>query len=454
MAEPSQRPFADMALRGEISANLTDFCRLLRQEGVGVGPGEQVDSLRALAAVDIGQPDHFRSALRTTMAKDPQEQEVFDQVFDRYWLVWDRAGELNRQMKEKAVEIPATAAENPASRLATVTISDWLLNADRIEGEEESAGYSPFEVTTHRDFKEFTAAELPEIIELINELSRALATRFSRRYRQSRRRGRLDLRKTLRLSLRRGGDLIDLAYRRRRLQKLKLVLLCDVSKSMDLYSRFLIQFIFGFQSTYRRIETFAFSTSLHHISHLLKQEDLGDVLAQVSQSVPGWSGGTQIGRCLSDFVDGHGQLVDRNTVVLVISDGWDTGEIDLLESGMEQIQRRCRSLIWLNPLMGHPDYAPSCRGMQAALPHIDILASAHNVDSLRRLVRQLGKLQRGEINFGHRRRTSPSPAPDERAEAEQPIPSPAAAGRKVAPTTGTAGQPNTVAGLERFGVKS
>ena len=445
MAESSNQPFADLALRGEVSANLTGFCRLLRQEGVGVGPGEQVDALRALEAIDIGQPALFRAALRTALAKSPEEHELFDQLYGRYWLVWDRAGELNRQMREKTVDAAPTATE-PAAKPATVTISDWLKNSDRIEGEEEAAGYSPFEVTTQRDFKGFTTAELPEIIKLINELSRTLATRFSRRYQQSRRRGKLDLRHTLRLSLRRGGDLIDLAYRRRRLQKLKLVLLCDVSKSMDLYSRFLIQFIFGFQTAYRRIESFAFSTSLHHISPLMKTDNLGEVLEQVRRSVPGLVRRYPDRALHSQFADGYGQLVDRNTVVLIISDGWDTGDIGVLESSMDQIQRRCRSLIWLNPLMGHPDYAPTCRGMQAALPYVDLLASAHNLDSLRRLVRQLGKLHRGQMSFGHRRwyvKVAPPIDPE-----SVPV------GKVVSPVGQATDKVDKVAGLERFGKRT
>ncbi len=447
MSEAAPRLLGDVALSGEISANLTGFCRLLRQEGVGVGPGEQIDALRALTAIDIGAPVLFRAALRAALAKSPDEQEVFDQLFARYWLVWERAGELNRQMREKEIEPAATATQSEPGWPASITISDWLRGGELVEGEEEAAGYSPFEVTTHRDFRDFTAAELPEIIALINELSRTLATRFSRRYQQSHGRGRLDLRRTLRLSLRRGGDMIDLAYRSRRRQKIKLVLLCDVSKSMDLYSRFLIQFVFGFQNTYRRIETFAFSTSLHHLTSLLRENNIGDVLSCLSASVPNWSGGTQIGHCLQDFVASHGQLVDRNTVVLVISDGWDTGDIEVLEGAMDQIQRRCRCLIWLNPLMGHPDYAPTCRGMQAALPYIDLLAAAHNVDSLRRLVRQLGKLQKGEIDFGRRLRPGVAAGPGSDSGKAVPL-------SGVGTTTaGRAAPGPRVAGLERL-VKS
>ena len=389
--------FRDMALQGQLSGNLTGFCRLLRQQGAGVGPGEQMDALTALQNIDLGSPEAFRSALRTTLAKSHEEQSLFDEMYDHYWKVWDRAGELTR----KGREVEKSVREKPASeggRTATVTISDWLRETETTELDEESAGYSPFEVDTHRDFKEFSGEEIPAIVKLINELSRALATRFSRRYSASRR-GKLDLRRTLRLSLRRGGELVDLSFKRRKRQRLKLVLLYDVSKSMDLYSRFLLQFIFAFQTAYRRIETFAFSTSLHRTTKMLKADNLEEALDEISRQVPDWSGGTKIGRCLRQFVDDYAALIDRNTVILIVSDGWDTGEIDVLREAMEKIQRGARCLIWLNPLMGNPNYAPSCRGMQAALPFVDIMASAHNVDSLRTLVRKLGKLQMGEFKF-------------------------------------------------------
>ncbi len=395
---PSLPGFEDMALHRELSANLTGFCRLLRQQGLGTGPGEQSDALRALELVGLGDAPTFRTVLRTTLAKNPAEREIFDQCFERYWMVWDRAHELNRQLREKEARASASTADKSGTGKApTVTISDWLKRNENPETDAEAAGYSPFEVVTRKDFKRFNSADLHEIIQLISALGKALATRFGRRYQPSRRLGRLDLRRTLRQNLRRGGDLVDLAHRQRQLKYLKLVLLCDVSKSMDLYSRFLIQFIYAFQSAYRRIETFAFSTSLHRITQLLKEDDLAPVLEALSRAVPNWSGGTKIGASLSAFLDQHGGLVDRHTAVLIMSDGWDTGEIELLRASMDEIQRRARCLIWLNPLMGSPTYEPSCRGMQAALPFVDILASAHNLDSLRQLVRHLGKIQRADF---------------------------------------------------------
>ena len=165
---------------------------------------------------------------------------------------------------------------------------------------------------------------------------------------------------------------------------------------MDLYSRFLIQFIYAFQSVYRRIETFVFSTSLYHITEILRAEELYNALEKLSKTVPDWSGGTKIGFSLDQFVDQFGtKIIDSQTVCLIISDGWDTGDVDLLVRSMRYLKKNARSIIWLNPLKGSSDYEPATKGMQAALPYIDIFASAHNLNSLRRLVRQLAKIHLG-----------------------------------------------------------
>ncbi len=401
-------PFSDMALHRQLSANVVGFCRLLRQGGAGVGPGEQVDALNALAHIDLGDSAAFCAALRTALAKSPEEQAIFDEHFTSYWQVWDRATELNRRRRDDEEATAVVVDKRTPARAASITISDWLKGNEEAQEEEEAAGYSPFEVATHRDFSGFGGEELTELVELINALARRLATRFSRRYRRSQHRGRLDLRLTLRTNMRRGGELLELVHRRRRRQRLKLVLLCDVSKSMDLYSRFLIQFIYAFQSVYRRIETFVFSTALHRITDTLKAAELGQVLDQLADEVPDWSGGTRIGASLQTFLRDYGApMVDRNTVVLIASDGWDTGEIEVLEESMDELQHRARCIIWMNPLMGNPDYQPTCRGMQAALPFVDLFAPAHNLDSLRRLVRQLARVQGWTSPRRGRRYTAP-----------------------------------------------
>ena len=394
----------DLALHGALSANLVGFCRLLRAQRSGVALGEEQDALRALAAIDLSDPEDFRLSLRTTLAKTPAEQELFDALFAAYWSLWDRAGEL-----ERPPPAPPAPAKAPAKRTST-SVRDWLKQGEPTKEEREAAGYSPIEVHTKRDFKDFNAQELEEIGRLLQAIARALATRLSRRYRPARPPGRLDLRRTLRASLRRGGELLDLSYCRRTCQKPKLVLLCDVSKSMELYSRFLIQFMYAFQNAYRRMETFVFATSLHHVAPLLRGDDLSAGLDAMAAQVPDWSGGTRIGAALATFLSERADLVDHQTALLIVSDGWDTGDLETLEEGMRALQRRSRCLIWLNPLLGSPNYRPATRGMQAALPYIDLFAPAHNIESLKALVGYLMTV-RGATAAQYLRRRPEHPAP-------------------------------------------
>ena len=389
--------YDDLALRRELSANLVGFCRYLRQHGLNTGLGEQMDALRALEELDLKNEVAFKMGLRTTLAKSVEEQDIFDEYFHSYWGVWKSAENLQQRCNAKKEEPLAVVIDERPQKQAFISISDWLGGAETAEEEKEAAGYSPFETDSERDFSTFKAEELTEVMQLINEIGKALATRFSRRTMNSKNRGSIDLRRTMRLSLRNGGEILDLARHQRRRQRLKLVLLCDVSKSMDLYSRFLIQFIYAFQCVYRRIETFVFGTSLHRITETLRREDLYSALGQLSGTVPDWSGGTKIGASLEQFVSQYGlKLVDSQTVVLIISDGWDTGEVDLLENSMRFLNKQSRNVIWLNPLKGSSGYEPTTRGMQAALPYIDIFASAHNLNSLRKLVRQLSRIQSGQ----------------------------------------------------------
>ena len=390
--------YKNLALRGELSANLVGFCRYLRLKGLNPGIGEQMDALLALEELDFKNEKFFRMALRTTLAKSTKEQEIFDDNFYLFWDVWNNAENLYNKSSAKREDTSVLTIENTTKNKSFVSINDWLSDDDSAKEEKESAGYSPFEISSERDFSTFQADELSEVMRLINEVGRVLATRFSRRTMETKKRCNFDFRRTMRLSLRRGGEILDLAHNRRRRQRLKLVLLCDVSKSMDLYSRFLIQFIYAFQSVYRRIETFVFGTSLHRITDILRDEELSNALDYLSGTVKDWSGGTKIGASLEQFVSNYGiKLVDTQTVILIISDGWDTGEVDLLANNMYYLHKNSRYVLWLNPLKGSPGFQPNTRGMQAAMPYIDFFTSAHNIISLRNLVRQLTLIQSGKV---------------------------------------------------------
>jgi uncharacterized protein len=206
------------------------------------------------------------------------------------------------------------------------------------------------------------------------------------------RRHLIDFRKTIRLSLRNAGEVIEVAYKERAPRPMNLVLLCDVSGSMGNYSKFLISVIYSLQSVYNRIETFVFSTALTRLTSIIKRKSLNQVLQEISDSVPDWSGGTRIGECFQDLLKLHSDKITKNTVVLILSDGWDVGDIDLLEQSMKSIHNKAKRVIWLNPLLGSSEYEPSCSGMHRALPYIDDFLPANNVQSLRDLCNHLSKM--------------------------------------------------------------
>ncbi len=218
---------------------------------------------------------------------------------------------------------------------------------------------------------------------------RRMAKNPSRRWQPVRRGARVNLRRSLRLSLTTGGELIDLAYKERRPKRTRLFVICDVSGSMDSYSRLLLQFVYGLQNSFARVESFVFATSLSRISADLKTRSYNRALDRLSANVRGWSGGTRIGASLADFNAQWLRRIDKRTVVIILSDGWDTGEPDQLAHALSKIKERAGRVIWLNPLLGSAGYEPSTRGMQCALPFVNVFAPAHDLASLRALEKHL-----------------------------------------------------------------
>ena len=236
-----------------------------------------------------------------------------------------------------------------------------------------------------KDFRAFDSAELDQIAILARRIVKRLARNPSRRWKPVRSGPRINLRRSLRLSLRTGGELIELSYKKRKLKRTKLFVICDVSGSMDGYSRLLLQFIYGLQNSFAKVETFAFSTSLSRITGYLKNKTYQRALERLSSKVHGWSGGTRIGASLATFNAEWLRRIDRRTIVLILSDGWDIGEPEQLVEELSQLKRRAGRVIWLNPLLGSASYQPVTRGMQAALPFINVFAPAHDLPSLRAL---------------------------------------------------------------------
>ena len=361
-----------------LSKNIVQFCRFLRQKGFGVTIEEESLSLQALQLINYNNIEVFQQALKATLCHNKTQLDEFDNLFNEYWI------ELNKAVDAKVKEEPRVKP-NYQQQASYKSLKKWLHGNGNKET-EETATYSMQENLSKRDFSTVPEDEVEEIMQTIKSIAKRLAARTNRRFEFSSKNDMPDLRKTLRKNLRRGGELLDIVHRKPKRNRVKLVLLCDVSRSMELYSAFLIQFMYAFQQVYRRMETFVFSTSLKRITSMLKQKNFHEAMQQLSNENNGWSGGTRIGESLDAFVKEHGKrMIDPKTIVVILSDGWDTGNIDLIKKNMELLHAKAKKMIWLNPLAGFEDYKPHVAAMKAALPFIDVFAPGHNVESLRRL---------------------------------------------------------------------
>lgn len=346
--------------------------------------------MRALATVDVADREDVYLALRTLLPTRREDLATFDELFDRWWRAEREAAppeQRGRPPRNPAVRSPTDEARTAPGGTA---LTRWASARDEVadDGELSIPAPSGNETIGKKDFSAYTSDDLAAIEQAAARIARRLRARPSRRWMPARRGRRLDLRRLARLSIKTGGDPAELAYRRRKLRRTKLVVLCDVSGSMDLYSRFLLQFLFALQRAFARVETFAFSTSVVHITESLARDSYREALDALV-SMPGWSGGTKIGESLDAFLTQWPRLLDRRTVVIILSDGWDTGDPERLAGALELIRRRAGRLVWLNPLLGTPAYQPLTRGMQAALPHVDVFAPVHDLSSLEALAGHL-----------------------------------------------------------------
>ena len=379
---------------GNLAANVTLFGRRLRGRGLLVAAPEIGLALRGLEETTLWDREEVRLVLRAIFCSRVEDLPVFDEEFARFCsepVATDASPRVEPEEEAPSARGPAPDTDSDGE----LSVTEW--SGEGIPGDDERTvpAYSPAEVRARKDFSTFSADDLEAISELIVLIARRIATRLSRRMRSVRRGTLVDLRRTMRRSLQFGGDAVDLVWRRRKIRKARLVLLCDVSGSMDIYSRFLIQFIYALHGVLGRVESFLFSTSLTRVTDALDRRDIRQALTEAARRVPDWSGGTKIGASLRTFNETYAsRLVDPRTVVVICSDGWDTGDVDVLAAAMRELRTRAGRVIWLNPLLGSPGYEPVTQGMSAAMPFVDVFASAHNIRSLRDLERHLRELRR------------------------------------------------------------
>ncbi|MFN8467468.1 MAG: VWA domain-containing protein [Caldilineaceae bacterium] len=389
MAElPVSSPVADQAVR---------FARYLRGEGLAASPAQTLDFVHGLAWIDISDRRSVRDAARAVFVHRQDELARFEVAFDRFWSQALLDPRAKRSVVEDLRSEPVWAGD---SALDMGTGETPEVAPDR------ALAYSAVERLRNRDFGQLTAAEAEAIEAAIFSLAQRLPTRRSRRLQPARRGRMLDLRSTLRASIRTGGDPVVLARRNRRIKQRPIVLLCDVSGSMERYARILLQFAYALASTEgahrSAVEAFVFATELTRVTPYLRSQRFrrpgGSHQRQLAldaavSAARDWGGGTRIGACLEAFQTQWAPLVlGRGAVVLLISDGCDRGDIALLSTQIGRLRRRSHRLLWLNPWLGQDGYQPSVRGMQAALPHIDHLLPIHNLQSLEQLVEALARI--------------------------------------------------------------
>jgi uncharacterized protein with von Willebrand factor type A (vWA) domain len=394
--------------RGErLLYRLTEFGRILWEVGIDVGPRKMLDLAETLNFVDVTNKEDFYNTLKCSLLAKHEQEALFNQMFLYYWYMRDRQNKAENprgaaKRDERQIRLPPSERKRLAEHMnaneqqrkdlrSEMRQSERPRRAhERIDEDDDDddaqpqgTAYSAIEMLRKKDFESFTWEEVQEAKKLMAEMRWHLGLRPTHRKAPSRKGSYPDMRRIVRRNLKYGAEILELTWRETKQKPRPLVIICDISGSMSLYSRLLLHFIHTISNGLMNVEAFVFGTRLTRITRQLKKRDVDDAVRDVSRSVQDWSGGTRIGDALHYFNHYWARRVlGRGAVVLVISDGWDRGEAGVLEVEMDRLQHSCHRLIWLNPLLGSPDYRPLTIGMKTALPYIDNFLPAHNLDSL------------------------------------------------------------------------
>ena len=378
---------------GAFATNVLAFGRMLRSAGLDVHHGRLVDALQALEWVSVRRRGDVRTVLRGLLVHRHDDLARFDHAFDLFFASRRKRGADEKRLPLSSLgEQAQVIVRTPPG--ASVPARFEALEAIEAEGATSRAvgAWSSTPLSRTTDFSEFTPSELELARQALEMLPWQLSVRRTRRWRRASS-GAIDLRPAIRRNLTR-GDLVDLPRRRRREAARPIVLIADVSGSMERYSRTLLHFAIGLARTGARVESFVFATSLTRVTDRVIDHSWGRkgqrTIAQLTQTVPGWSGGTRIGESLRQFnIEWSRRVMRHSAVVLIVSDGWDRGEPALLDRELARLRRASRRLIWLNPLLGSAEYEPLTRGVQVALRHVDDFLPAHNLESIEQLAGHL-----------------------------------------------------------------
>ncbi len=377
---------------GRLADSIIRFARALRHAGVPVGPAAVVDAISAAEIAGIASRSDFYWALHAILVTRRDQHAVFDEVFRLFWRAPAVAGARGSAERDGEDEEPP-AYQSPAARRAAEAVLESLAADDSLRRQELEVdarlSVSASEALRRRDFAQMSAAEIAEAVREIDRLFLPRDRIATRRRRPSLPPGRIDARQTLRASLRTGGDLILLRHRQPRRVHPPIVVLCDISGSMSAYTRVLLHFIHALGRE-RRVSAFLFGTRLTNVTREIRRRDVDEALAATSAAVADWSGGTRIAAALYAFNRlWSRRVLGQGAIVLLVTDGLERDGVEDLARETDHLSRSCRRLIWLNPLLGYPEFEAKAQGIRAMLPHVDEVRPIHSLQSVADLCRAL-----------------------------------------------------------------
>jgi uncharacterized protein with von Willebrand factor type A (vWA) domain len=384
-----------------VAGKLAAFLKTLREAGFAVGLQEGQDAASLMAAGFAAKPGLLRSALKHLFSARKSDWERFDGIFDAFWLGKRVRSRSLTTGSTKAANSPSlkNLQDNRSEPSGGEAATDQIPSADDDApedraGEGRREGASRADNLSEIDFRKMADPDqIAQAHDVAARLAKTMRTRLTRRDLARRRGYRLDLRRTIHGNISHGGVPITLVKRQRKAKPLRLVMLLDASGSMSMYTGVFLRFIHGVLDEFREAEAFLFHTRLAYVSDAMKEKDAGRALDRLSLLAQGAGGGTRIGESLASFNRWHAaRVLHSRSCVMIVSDGYETGDAKLLGREMAALSRRCRRIVWLNPMMAWQGYAPEAAGIKAALPHIDLYAPANTLKSLTELEPYLAKL--------------------------------------------------------------
>jgi len=355
---------------------LVGFNQMARDYGFKVGLQCSQDSIHTALAGLWTEKDLFEYALAALFCQVEEEKENFSILFKRFWL------ERGTRLRAKRSKKNQTKASKKSRSIAVMTNTGKSDSAGEMEEGKNTSGANAKETLKSTDFSQLNPTQSELLDDIADKLVKEMSLRIKRRKKKSNK-GTINLAQSIRKNLQNGGNIIQLSHAKKKREKYRLLILLDVSGSMDKYSYYLLKFLWSLRSHFKNIEVFAFSTILKRITKQLSDKDIQIAIQNVSRETPHWSSGTKIGECLKDFNDNFSQqYLNGKTLTLIMSDGLDTGEMEVLSEAVQKIKRKSKKLIWLNPLKGMTGYEPIQEGIKTVLPELNHFGSAHNFNSL------------------------------------------------------------------------